>query len=170
MILLIHPILLMTFYCVQTINLPDLLSARQMKSIPKDLILRIKRLNVSRYQCTALASPNRYRKRYELPNDISLISSKEHDRHAARQLVVCCLKSSGSLLNLGCANIGRSPHFAVSLHGSDEVMLHGKEGSRCPSGDRNLVVDVLDMVVDGLLGDREQPADRPSDSAGWALF
>jgi len=56
----------MTFYRVQTINLSNLLSVRQMKSIPKDLILRIKRLNVSRCQCTALASPNRYIKRYEL--------------------------------------------------------------------------------------------------------
>ena len=63
--------------------------------------------------------------------------------------------SSGSLLNRGCDNIGRSPHFVVSIYGGDEVVLHGKEGSRCPSGDRNLVVDVLDMVVDGLLGDRE---------------
>jgi hypothetical protein len=56
----------MTFYCVQTICLPNLLSVRQMKSIPKDLILRIEYLNVSRYQCTALASPNRYGKRYEM--------------------------------------------------------------------------------------------------------
>ncbi len=61
--------------------------------------------------------------------------------------------SSGSLLNLGCDNIGLSPHFAVSLHGSYEVVLHGKEGRRGPRGDRNLVVDVLDMVVGGLLGD-----------------
>ncbi len=37
-----------------------------MKSIPRDLILRIEHLSVSRYQCTALASPNRYRKRYKL--------------------------------------------------------------------------------------------------------
>ena len=33
--------------------------------MPKDLILRIEHLNGSRYQCTALASPNRYGKRYE---------------------------------------------------------------------------------------------------------
>ena len=38
-------------------------------------------------------------------------------------------------------------------------MLHGKEGSGCPRGDINLVVDVLDMVVYGLLGDREKAAD-----------
>jgi hypothetical protein len=29
-------------------------------------------------------------------------------------------------------------------------MFHGKEGSRGPRGDINLVVDVLDMVVYGL--------------------
>ncbi len=65
--------------------------------------------------------------------------------------------SSGSLLNLGCDNIGCSPHFVVSPHISKEVVLHGKEGSRGPRGDINLVVDVLDMVVYGLLGDSEKP-------------
>src|SRR5690349_5302062 len=55
--------------------------------------------------------------------------------------------SSGSLLNLGCDNIGCSPYFAVSLHIGKEVVLHGKEGRRCPRGDSNLVVDMLDMVV-----------------------
>jgi len=58
--------------------------------------------------------------------------------------------TSCSLLNLGCDNIGRSPYFVVSPDVSKEVVLHGKEGSRCPSGDINLVVDVLDMVVYGL--------------------
>src|SRR5260221_6389797 len=77
------------------------------------------------------------------------------DRTATRYVTTL---SSGSLLSLGCDNIGRSPHFAVSLYGSDEVVLHGKEGSRCTRGDRNLVVDVLDMVVYGLLGDSEYPA------------
>ena len=38
-------------------------------------------------------------------------------------------------------------------------MLDGKEGRRGPRGDSKLVVDVLDTVVDGLLGDRERPAD-----------
>ena len=74
----------MTFYCVQTINLSNLLSVRQMKSIPKDLILRIEHLNVSRYQCTALASPNRYRKRYELA-EISLIFVKERKKYLPLQ-------------------------------------------------------------------------------------
>ena len=67
--------------------------------------------------------------------------------------------SNGSLLKLGCDNIGRSPYFAVSLQRSNEVVLDGKEGCRCSRGDVNLVVDVLDVVVDGLLGDREQAAD-----------
>ncbi len=34
-------------------------------------------------------------------------------------------------------------------------MLDGKEGRGGTRGDINLVVDVLDMVVDGLLGDGE---------------
>src|SRR5712692_4982099 len=83
---------------------------------------------------------------------ISLVRYEPH-------LLCVTTLSSGSLLNLGCDNIGRSPYFAVSPHGSQEVVLHSKEGSRCASGDVNLVVDVLDVVVDGLLGDREKRAD-----------
>src|SRR5229473_3967436 len=82
---------------------------------------------------------------------ISLVRYEPH-------LLCMTTLSSGSLLNLGCDNIGRSPYFAVSPHGSQEVVLHGKEGSRCASGDVNLVVDVLDVVVDGLLGDHEKLA------------
>jgi hypothetical protein len=67
--------------------------------------------------------------------------------------------SKCSLLKLGYDNIGRSPYFLVSLLGSDEVVLYGEEGRRCPRGDINLVVDMLDMVVDRLLRNREQPAD-----------
>ncbi len=59
--------------------------------------------------------------------------------------------SSGSLLNLGCNNIGCSPHFLASLSGSNEVVLNGKEGRSGTRGDIDLVVDMLDMMIDGLL-------------------
>src|SRR5216683_2081806 len=86
------------------------------------------------------------------------ISLVRYEPHLLCLLQYATTLSSGSLLNLGCDNIGRSPYFVVSSHVSKEVVLHGKEGSRCPSGDINLVIDVLDMVIYGLLGDREKPA------------
>src|SRR5258708_3766290 len=86
------------------------------------------------------------------------ISLVRYEPHLLCLIQYMTTLSSGSLLNLGCDNIGRSPYFAFSPQVGKEVVLHGKEGSCCPSGDSNLVVDVLDMVVYGLLGDSEKPA------------
>lgn len=52
--------------------------------MPKDLILPIEQLNGSSYQCTALASLNRYRKRYEL-TEISLIFMEEMKKYLQLQ-------------------------------------------------------------------------------------
>ncbi len=67
--------------------------------------------------------------------------------------------SGSSLPKLGCENMGCLPHFLVSLHGGYEVVLDGEEGRRSTCGDCNLVVDMLDMVVDGLLREDETLGD-----------
>src|SRR6266849_7307592 len=81
------------------------------------------------------------------------ISPVRYEPHLLCLLQYMTTVSSCSLLNLGCDNIGRSPYFVVSPHISKEVVLHGKEGGRGPRGDINLVVDVLDVMIYGLLGD-----------------
>src|SRR5258708_1260479 len=86
------------------------------------------------------------------------ISPVRYEPHLLCLLQYMTTLTSCSRLNLGCDNIGRSPYFAVSPYISKEVVLHGKEGSRCPSGDINLVVDMLDVMIYGLLGDSEKPA------------
>ena len=46
--------------------------------------------------------------------------------------------------------------FVASFHVSKEIMFRGKEGGRSAGRDANLIIDVLDVVVYGLLGDDEK--------------
>src|SRR5260370_28520871 len=68
------------------------------------------------------------------------ISLVRYEPHLLCLIQYVTTVSSGSLLNLGCDNIGRSPYFAVSPHVSKEGVLHGKEDRRCPRRDINLGV------------------------------
>lgn len=87
--------------------------------------------------------------------------------------------SGFSVDNLGNNSIGRSPYFAAFIRGthgwsgaqhifrtwnrsavlsasSEKVMLQSKESCPCTGGDTNLSVDVLCVVADSLLRDKEQ--------------
>jgi hypothetical protein len=46
--------------------------------------------------------------------------------------------------------------FVASFQVSKEIMFRGKEGGRSAGRDANLIIDVLDVVVYGLLGDDEK--------------
>lgn len=49
--------------------------------------------------------------------------------------------------------------FVASLHGGEDIMFGGEEGSSRAGGDTDLVVDVLDVVVYGLLRNDELTGD-----------
>ena len=52
--------------------------------------------------------------------------------------------------------------FVASFHGGEQIMFGGEEAGSRAGGDTDLVVDVLDVVVYGLLRDDEQ--------TGYLLF
>ena len=45
--------------------------------------------------------------------------------------------------------------FFCLVHVAQKVVLHSKESSGCSRGDADLIVDVLDMVMNGAFRDRE---------------
>src|SRR4051812_34798425 len=53
-----------------------------------------------------------------------------------------------------------APHRANALRGVNEVVLEGPDRRRGPAADAGLLVDVLDVVPDGLGGDAQLVADR----------